>query len=283
MPLGSPLPSSRKLAETLDVARNTVALAYQELVADGFLVAQERRGYFINGEILGGRAPAAAVARAPAARPDWERRLKLRPSPPAQHRQAARLAELSISLHLRADRSGAVPDRRLARMLAPGPQRRGGARLGLRSLHRGRSAADRADPHAAAAAPRRARRGADEILRHRRRPARALSAGVRSWSAETALVGIEDPGYADARNIFLLQTEKLRGLAVDDHGLVIDERLGELRLSSTSRPATSSRPRPICRSSGARPCCGAPPPMISSSSRTTTKARSTMSAARRRP
>jgi len=38
-------------------------------------------------------------------------------------------------------------------------------------------------------------------------------------------VGIEDPGYADARNIFLLQTEKLRGLAVDDHGLVIDDRL----------------------------------------------------------
>ena len=75
IPVGSPLPSSRKLAETLDVARNTVALAYQELVADGFLVAQERRGYFINGEILGGHAPAVAVARAQAATPDWARRL----------------------------------------------------------------------------------------------------------------------------------------------------------------------------------------------------------------
>jgi GntR family transcriptional regulator / MocR family aminotransferase len=40
IPVGRPLPSSRKLAETLDVARNTVALAYQELVADGFLVAR---------------------------------------------------------------------------------------------------------------------------------------------------------------------------------------------------------------------------------------------------
>ena len=62
IPAGSPLPSSRKLAETLDVARNTVALAYQDLVAEGFLVAHERRGYFVNGEILtgsvqAGRAP----------------------------------------------------------------------------------------------------------------------------------------------------------------------------------------------------------------------------------
>src|SRR5215468_8949957 len=78
IPVGSPLPSSRRLAQTLAVARNTVALAYQELVADGFLIALERRGYFINAEILGGRAAAAAVARGRTAAPDWMRRLKLR-------------------------------------------------------------------------------------------------------------------------------------------------------------------------------------------------------------
>src|SRR5215468_8069815 len=65
IPSGSQLPSSRRMAQTLDVARNTVALAYQELVADGFLVAEERRGYFVNGEILAGRAspPAASAGR----------------------------------------------------------------------------------------------------------------------------------------------------------------------------------------------------------------------------
>jgi GntR family transcriptional regulator/MocR family aminotransferase len=108
IPVGSPLPSSRKLAETLDVARNTVALAYQELVADGFLVAHERRGYFINGEILGGRAPAVAVARAQACNARLARRLKL-PEQPAQYRQAPRLAELPVSLHLRPDRSDLFP------------------------------------------------------------------------------------------------------------------------------------------------------------------------------
>ena len=79
IPAGSPLPSSRRLAESLDVARNTVALAYQELVADGFLVAQERRGYFVNGEILRGRAPAVAVVRDESGSPAWPQRFRLRP------------------------------------------------------------------------------------------------------------------------------------------------------------------------------------------------------------
>ena len=37
LPPGSALPSCRKLADTLAVARNTVALAYQDLVEEGFL------------------------------------------------------------------------------------------------------------------------------------------------------------------------------------------------------------------------------------------------------
>ncbi len=47
-----PLPSSRKLAKQLGVARNTVVLAYEHLEDDGYLIARERRGYFINSEVL---------------------------------------------------------------------------------------------------------------------------------------------------------------------------------------------------------------------------------------
>lgn len=53
-----PLPSSRKLSKQLHVARNTVVLAYQHLEDDGYLIAKERRGYFVNPEILKGRATA---------------------------------------------------------------------------------------------------------------------------------------------------------------------------------------------------------------------------------
>ena len=50
-----PLPSSRELAKQLGVARNTVVLAYQHLVDENYLIARERRGYFVNPEILDGR------------------------------------------------------------------------------------------------------------------------------------------------------------------------------------------------------------------------------------
>ena len=51
-PPGMKLPSSRKLAQQLDVARNTVVAAYQQLIADGYLVSRQRSGIFVNEEIL---------------------------------------------------------------------------------------------------------------------------------------------------------------------------------------------------------------------------------------
>ena len=44
---GTRLPSSRKLAEHLGVSRITVTLAYQELVAQGYLNSAGRSGYFV--------------------------------------------------------------------------------------------------------------------------------------------------------------------------------------------------------------------------------------------
>ena len=43
-PLGRRLPSSRKLAEQLGVARNTVVLAYEQLIDEGYLISRERSG-----------------------------------------------------------------------------------------------------------------------------------------------------------------------------------------------------------------------------------------------
>lgn len=51
----APLPSCRELARQLNVARNTVVLAYQHLVDEGYIVSRERSGYFVNPDILGGR------------------------------------------------------------------------------------------------------------------------------------------------------------------------------------------------------------------------------------
>lgn len=42
------LPSSRSLANELKVARNTVIAAYKELEFDGYIIARERKGYFVS-------------------------------------------------------------------------------------------------------------------------------------------------------------------------------------------------------------------------------------------
>lgn len=45
------LPSSRELSKELNVARNTVVLAYDELEAEGYLKAVSRKGYFVEANI----------------------------------------------------------------------------------------------------------------------------------------------------------------------------------------------------------------------------------------
>ena len=53
-PVGSKLPSSRKLAEQLGVARNTVVLAYEQLIEENFLESRLRSGIFVRKNILEG-------------------------------------------------------------------------------------------------------------------------------------------------------------------------------------------------------------------------------------
>jgi GntR family transcriptional regulator/MocR family aminotransferase len=219
LPPGSALPSCRKLADTLAVARNTVALAYQDLVEEGFLVSRQRSGYFVSREIDPGRlTPAPASGAAPAPLPDWFSRLRTRPStqrnivkprnwqefkypfiygqfdpalfPIADWRECSRQALSLPAVREWASDSFTDDDPQLIEQ--------------IRTL----------------LLPR---RGVfvqpDEIL---------LTVGAQHaiflLSAllidERTTVGMEDPGYADARNIFLLRTSRLTGLPVDKDGMM---------------------------------------------------------------
>ena len=78
LPPGHKLPSSRKLAHQLDVARNTVVLAYQQLVAEGYLVSRARSGIFVNEEILETRVGYSSntVPTSEAEKAAWKKRTK---------------------------------------------------------------------------------------------------------------------------------------------------------------------------------------------------------------
>ncbi|MFQ5545547.1 MAG: PLP-dependent aminotransferase family protein, partial [Acidiferrobacterales bacterium] len=224
IPSGSALPSCRKLALQLGVARNTVVLAYQQLVDEGYLISRERSGYYVNKDILAGR-----VARTPRAQmhtataPDWSTRLKMRPSsqrnivkphdwqrypypfiygqldpalfPIADWRECAREALSVVAIRDwardRIDSDDSLLIEQIHTRLLP---RRG-----------------------VWASP-------DEILvtvgaQH----ALYLLATLLVTSGST--VGIEDPGYPDARNIFAVKTSRMVGLPVDEAGLIVDKNL----------------------------------------------------------
>lgn len=87
-PPGTRLPSSRKLAGQLNVARNTVVLAYQQLLAEGYLVSHQRSGIFVNKDMLDTRVGFSAQAASTSAEQAsfWRRRLRA----PAGKRHVAR-------------------------------------------------------------------------------------------------------------------------------------------------------------------------------------------------
>jgi GntR family transcriptional regulator/MocR family aminotransferase len=218
LPPGSALPSCRRLAQSLDVA-------YQDLVEEGFLVARQRSGYFVSREIDAARlAPPAAAARlVPAGAPDWLRRLRLRPSgqrnivkpgnwqdykypflygqfdpalfPLAAWRECSRQA-----LSLTAVRAWASD-----RFTADDPQLIEQIRTLL--------------------LPRRGVFVAPEEILLTVGAQHAIYLLGSLLVDERTVVGIEDPGYADARNIFALRTSRLIGLSVDEQGLMDDEGL----------------------------------------------------------
>ncbi len=85
-PAGHRLPSSRTMARLLGVARNTVTIAYQQLVADGHVVARERSGLFVSGDLTAGRSGFGEIAGiAERATPNglpWSERLPRLPALP---------------------------------------------------------------------------------------------------------------------------------------------------------------------------------------------------------
>ena len=226
LPAGVPIPSSREMADQLGVARNTVVLAYQQLADEGYLVSRERSGHFVNAEMLAGRL--ASRARPPhtelvRAAPDWSRRLRLRPSrqrsivKPAdwqKHPYPFLYGQFDATLFPTADwrecciKALSVLD---IRDWAPDQITRDDDSLVQQIRTR--------------VLPRRGVwASADEIVitvgaQH------ALYLVADLLMREGTRVGIEDPGYPDARNVFSSRTSELIALPVDREGLPVTDTL----------------------------------------------------------
>jgi len=215
----NPLPSSRELSRQLGIARNTVVHAYQQLIDDGYIISRERSGYFVNEKILSGRVnqPEIAEAKDENSLP-WIDKLKSRPSLQRNITKPADWNKYSYPF--------------IYGQLDPGMFPMQGWRdccrqaLSVSSIEY--STPDRFNQ--------------DDNLLIEQIQSRILSRrGV--WAspdqilvtlgAQQALyilaellidkdtkVGIENPGYVDARNIFSQKTDQLIPLEIDGSGLI---------------------------------------------------------------
>lgn len=219
-----PLPSSRELSRQLGIARNTVVHAYQQLIDDGYLISRERSGYFVNEKILSGRVE-KPVKPMPAleSTTNWQRKIKSFPTQqrniekphdwikypypflygqldsrmfPLQGwrdccRQALSVSSIELSTpDSFGDDDGLLIEQIQARVLS----RRG-----------------------VWASP-------DQIL-ITMGAQQALYILAELLVDQQTRVGIEDPGYMDARNIFSLKSASIEPLSVDDNGLVCGDKV----------------------------------------------------------
>ncbi len=227
LPLGVRMPSSRDLAALLKVSRNTIVIAYEQLVDQNFLVSRERSGYFVAGlpkHIGEARQPATEVYSR-----RWTERFALQPSalrnivkpldwqtypypfifgqfdpslfPTNDWRESARAAlsvpEINNWARDMIDGDDPALIEQLQRQVLP--------RRGIRAR-------------------------ADEIMltigaQH------ALYLIAKLFLQPDTPIGIEDPGYPDARNIFGMMTSQVVPLRLDDQGLVPDEAFARCALA----------------------------------------------------
>lgn len=213
-----PLPSCRILAEKLGVARGTVVLAFQQLVDQGFLVARERRGHFVNPEVLA--TPAKPQQKSPdqANEIDWKARRQIAASdmqPPAKLDNWIKSSYPFVY-------------GQFDPTLFPTAEWRECNRMALAVLEIRNWAADmvdRDDPLLI------------EQIQARLLPRRGIFANpdeiIVTLGAQNALymlatllmskgskVAMEDPGYPDARSIFRLAGADIEPVPVDHSGIV---------------------------------------------------------------
>ncbi len=220
LPPGSPVPSGRKLAQQLKVARNTVVLAYEHLVDEGYLVSRERSGFYVSEDIVKGHARGARRRPAAAAEPaHWVGRTRIdlrrqrqieKPQDWQQYPYPFLYGQFDPALFPIADWRECCRDAASVRAIR--------AWAGDR--------ADRDDPELIEQIHTRVlpRRGVwvdpDEILvtlgaQH------ALYLSAQLLLSANSTVGVEEPGYTDARNVFKSLTRRVRPLPLDGGGLVV--------------------------------------------------------------
>ncbi len=225
IPVDSPLSSSRKLAKQLSIARNTVVLAYEHLLDDGYLIARERSGYYVNPDILSSTVAQAAdvPGRVSGSAPNWGQKLKVFPSSQANMRKPRDWQKYRYPFIYGQFDPSLFPTnnwRECCRDAVSVPAIRDWASDRF----------DNDDPLLieqirTRLLPRRGVWASAEQILVTVGAQQSLYMLARLLLDKDSVMGIEDPGYVDIRNIAMLNPSQVVPLRVDAEGMVIDEKL----------------------------------------------------------
>jgi GntR family transcriptional regulator / MocR family aminotransferase len=220
------LPSSRELAAQLEVSRNTVILACQQLLAEGYLVSRERSGLYVNPEI---RESEAGIAH-PALRAGGRRRVR---APGTATGRSRSFAVSRDSSNVTAEYS--FIDGPFDASFNPGPDWREATRLslGAREIEKWASNdGSHDDPMlleeiCARILPKRGIRASPDEVLITLGARQALSLIGELFGGFAATLALEEPGRPEACERFRRGGARLVHLPVDAHGIVVDERLDD--------------------------------------------------------
>jgi GntR family transcriptional regulator/MocR family aminotransferase len=219
LPVGERLPATRVLAADLGVARNSVATAYERLVAEGYLEARVGAGTFVA---RAGGKPRQRRHGADPLRPRWTAAPQ-----PVSGTMTAPAYDFRVG----------IPD---ASLFPFDTWRRlVGAELRLRANSPGTYAEPSGHPPLRAAiarylgVSRSVRASADDVVvtngtQH------ALDLIARVLIRPGDVIAVEEPGYPPARMLFDALGARVAGVPVDGEGIVVDELPGNARLVFTT-------------------------------------------------
>ena len=229
-PLGRRLPSSRKLARQLGVARNTVVIVYQQLVAEGHLIAQERSGFYVNEEVAKRRLSVDRVGGPAAPQPatEWDHRFRRRTRVPETWRYPPDWQKYPFPfIEGRFDRSlFPVSEWREATRLA----------LGLREIEQWSIDSGEADDPLlieqirTKVLPRRGITARPEEILITLGTRQALDLVTELFVDQTTPVAMEEPGNPAMHELLAAQSAPITYQPVDEDGIIVDSRLDVARL-----------------------------------------------------
>ncbi|KWR69579.1 aspartate aminotransferase [Arthrobacter sp. W1] len=215
---GLALPSSRELSRELGLSRNTVNAALQELLSSGLIESHERRGYFVNTQMLSARTSPQRRDAAGALPMDLQRHIKSRVGADRPHiTKVGNWQDYPYPFV-----AGQVDERDFPRLAWAKALREA---LDPPHLHYAlRDSVDEDDPYLVQmlcqrVLPARGIHATEENILVTAGSQQGLDLLAQSLMDASTTVAVEDPGYVDARHTFARTGARILPLPVDAHGL----------------------------------------------------------------